>query len=54
MAVVRPLISGRVEIVDQPGVTATAPFIDAVFLSWGCVLADSPLTHPRQAHPTEF
>lgn len=54
MAVVRPLISGRVEIVDQPGVTATAPFIDAVFLSWGCVLADSPLTHPRQARPAEF
>mgnify|MGYP001033613447 FL=1 len=43
VARVRPLISGRVEF--HP--TGDLPELDAVFLSWGCVLVDSPVRRPR-------
>ncbi|MFC6145629.1 hypothetical protein [Corynebacterium nasicanis] len=46
MARVRPLISGRVELHAGPGYESLPP-IDAVFLSWGCVLVDSPVRRPR-------
>lgn len=45
-AVVRPLISGKVEVHDGPRSTGM-PLIDAVFLTWGCVLVDSPVRRPR-------
>ncbi|AGF73070.1 hypothetical protein [Corynebacterium halotolerans] len=45
-ATVRPLISGKVEVYDGPH-TASMPAIDAVFLTWGCVLVDSPVRRPR-------
>ncbi|WP_454044904.1 hypothetical protein [Corynebacterium sp. Marseille-Q2516] len=42
VAHVRPLISGRVEfIAEHPRL------LDAVFLSWGCVLVDAPVRRPR-------
>lgn len=46
VARVRPLISGRVELHAGPADDALPP-IDAVFLSWGCVLVDSPVRRPR-------
>ncbi|RSZ62431.1 hypothetical protein EAH68_09850 [Corynebacterium hylobatis] len=46
VARVRPLISGRVEFHPGPAV-ADLPLVDAVFLSWGCVLVDSPVRRPR-------
>jgi len=46
VAHIRPLISGRVEM--HPGAAwSDLPLIDAVFLSWGCVLVDSPVRRPR-------
>ncbi|AJK69410.1 hypothetical protein [Corynebacterium marinum] len=46
VAHIRPLISGRVEV--HPGAAwSDLPLIDAVFLSWGCVLVDSPVRRPR-------
>lgn len=42
----RPLISGKVEFHPGPGWSGL-PLIDAVFLSWGCVLVDSPVRRPR-------
>ncbi len=45
-AIVRPLISGRVEVHDGP-YSADMPTLDAVFLTWGCVLVDSPVRRPR-------
>ncbi|MDO5513257.1 hypothetical protein [Corynebacterium sp.] len=46
VARVRPLISGRVELHAGPTADELPP-IDAVFLSWGCVLVDSPVRRPR-------
>lgn len=46
VARVRPLISGRVELHAGPTYDDLPP-IDAVFLSWGCVLVDSPVRRPR-------
>ncbi len=46
VARVRPLISGRVELHAGPAYDDLPP-IDAVFLSWGCVLVDSPVRRPR-------
>ena len=46
VARVRPLISGRVELHTGPAYDDLPP-IDAVFLSWGCVLVDSPVRRPR-------
>lgn len=48
VARVRPLISGRVEFHFGPG-AAELPAVDAVFLSWACVLVDSPVRRPRMA-----
>ncbi len=45
-ATVRPLISGKVEVQSGP-VDNELPLIDAVFLTWGCVLVDSPVRRPR-------
>lgn len=45
---VRPLASGKVEVLDGP-VQAKLPTMDAVFLTWGCVLVDSPVRRPRLA-----
>lgn len=42
----RPLISGRVAMYPGPA-RDDLPVVDAVFLSWGCVLVDSPVRHPR-------
>lgn len=39
IAVVRPTASGRVEMADLPAMEGV-PWLDAVFLSWGCVLVD--------------
>ncbi|MGV0438784.1 hypothetical protein ACUY2L_06355 [Corynebacterium mastitidis] len=47
VAVVRPLISGRVEISETPGAQDSLVLLDAVFMSWGCVLVDSPVRRPR-------
>ncbi|WKD58905.1 hypothetical protein [Corynebacterium caspium] len=49
VAIVRPLPCGNVEILDKPGETAITPLVDAVFLSWACVLADAAVRHPRLA-----
>lgn len=46
VAHVRPLISGRLEFHPGPAF-ADLPLIDAVFLSWCCVLVDSPVRRPR-------
>ncbi|WPF65533.1 MULTISPECIES: hypothetical protein [unclassified Corynebacterium] len=47
LVVVRPLISGRVEIEKAPEAPRSIITLDAVFLSWGCVLVDSPVRRPR-------
>ncbi|HZK31341.1 MAG TPA: hypothetical protein VFC72_00305 [Corynebacterium sp.] len=41
-AYVRPLLTGDVEVRDGPDAEAM-PFLDAVFLTWACVLVDSPV-----------
>lgn len=50
IARVRPLISGRVEVLDIPG-AAEIPLSDFVFLTWVCVLIDSPVRRPVAAGP---
>lgn len=45
-AVITPRVSGKVEVSDTPEFQPL-PLIDAVFLSWGCVLVDSPVHRPR-------
>ncbi|MGD7002855.1 hypothetical protein [Corynebacterium halotolerans] len=47
-AVVRPMVSGKVEVSDDPA-DEQLPTVDAVFLTWGCVLVDSPVRRPRLA-----
>lgn len=45
---VRPLVSGRVEVI--PGKAGNSlPTLDAIFLTWVCVLVDSPVRRPRLA-----
>ncbi|AKK09321.1 hypothetical protein HCH15_03880 [Corynebacterium testudinoris] len=46
VAYVSPLISGKVQFRPGPAY-ASLPTVDAVFLSWGCVLVDSPVRRPR-------
>lgn len=48
VARVRPLVSGRVEILSGPG-GHSLPTVDAIFLTWVCVLVDSPVRRPRLA-----
>lgn len=45
VAVTRPRISGKLEVLS-PG-EQPLPVLDAVFLSWACVLVDSPVRNPR-------
>ncbi|KQB85123.1 hypothetical protein [Corynebacterium oculi] len=47
LMVVRPLISGRVEVEKAPEAPRPIIPLDTVFLSWGCVLVDSPVRRPR-------
>ncbi|QGU01609.1 hypothetical protein CKALI_03630 [Corynebacterium kalinowskii] len=46
LAYVRPMISGKVEMVGTD-LADTLPDMHAVFLSWACVLVDSPVRRPR-------
>ena len=41
-AYVRPLLTGDVEVRDGPH-SQVLPLLDAVFLTWACVLVDSPV-----------
>lgn len=43
----RPMTSGRVEFQVGTAGEDKLPFVDAVFLSWGCVLVDSAVRRPR-------
>ncbi|WP_151640840.1 hypothetical protein [Corynebacterium sp. 11A] len=45
-AFTRPWVSGRVEIENGPA-HAEIPLIDAVVLTWACVVVDSPIRRPR-------
>lgn len=47
-ATVRPLVSGKVEISDDTDETPL-PTVDAVFLTWACVLVDAAVRRPRLA-----
>lgn len=49
VAVVRPRGQERVEIVDSPGYTTTAPLMDEVLLSWACVLVDAASNHRKHS-----
>lgn len=46
IALIRPLISGKVQVLPEP-TTIEVPMVDALFLSWCCVLVDSPVRRPR-------
>ncbi|AKK03623.1 hypothetical protein [Corynebacterium epidermidicanis] len=46
MARIRPLISGKVQVVGEQ-YAEELPDLDAVFLSWACVLVDSPVRRPK-------
>lgn len=43
---VKPRLDGRVEVTDGPDGNIL-PFADVVFMSWGCVLVDSPARDTR-------
>lgn len=47
VARMRPMTSGRVEFQVGTAGEDKLPFVDAVFLSWGCVLVDSAVRRPR-------
>ena len=47
VARMRPMTSGRVEFHVGSADGDKLPFVDAVFLSWGCVLVDSAVRRPR-------
>ncbi len=47
VASMRPMTSGRVEFHVGTAGDEKLPFVDAVFLSWGCVLVDSAVRRPR-------
>lgn len=47
VARVRPMTSGKVEFIVGTAGDEHLPFVDAVFLSWGCVLVDSAVRRPR-------
>lgn len=42
VATVRPLISGKVEVMDGPAIDES-PSLDLIFMTWGLVLVDSPV-----------
>ncbi|MEJ5998498.1 hypothetical protein [Corynebacterium sp. H130] len=46
LAYVRPMVSGKVEMVGTE-LANKLPDLHAVFLSWACVLVDSPVRRPR-------
>ncbi|QMV84927.1 hypothetical protein HW450_11410 [Corynebacterium hindlerae] len=46
LAHVRPMISGKVELIGTER-AEILPTVHAVFLSWACVLVDSPVRRPR-------
>lgn len=46
LAEVRPLVSGKVELIGTE-LADQLPNTHAIFLSWACVLVDSPVRHPR-------
>ncbi|MEJ5928927.1 hypothetical protein WG915_09935 [Corynebacterium sp. H128] len=46
LAYIRPMISGRVELVGTE-LANQLPDLHAIFLSWACVLVDSPVRRPR-------
>ena len=45
-AYVRPRANGQVEVHDGP-LVEDIPLLDAVFLTWVCVLVDAPVRRPR-------
>lgn len=47
VARMRPMTSGRVEFHVGTAGEEKLPFVDAVFLSWGCVLVDSAVRRPK-------
>ncbi|WP_370513874.1 hypothetical protein [Corynebacterium sp. zg331] len=47
LVVVRPLMSGCVEVEEAPDAPRAIASLDAMFLSWACVLVDSPVRRPR-------
>lgn len=47
VARVRPMISGKVEFRVGTAGEDALPFVDAVFLSWACVLVDSAVRRPK-------
>ena len=47
VARMRPMTSGRVEFQVGTAGEEKLPFVDAVFLSWGCVLVDSAVRRPK-------
>lgn len=48
VAVTRPRISGKMEIASAPGAgEQPLPVLDAIVLSWACVLVDTPVRNPR-------
>lgn len=46
LAVVRPMVSGKVDIIGTE-LADKLPDLHAIFLSWACVLVDSPVRRPR-------
>lgn len=46
LAYVRPMVSGKVEMLGTE-LAEKLPELHAVFLSWACVLVDSPVRRPR-------
>ncbi|ALC06438.1 hypothetical protein CDES_10305 [Corynebacterium deserti GIMN1.010] len=47
VARVRPMTSGKVEFIVGTAGEDALPFVDAVFLSWACVLVDSSVRRPK-------
>lgn len=47
VARLRPMTSGKVEFIVGAADNDALPFVDAVFLSWACVLVDSAVRRPR-------
>lgn len=47
VARMRPMTSGKVEFIVGTAGEDALPFVDAVFLSWACVLVDSAVRRPK-------
>ncbi|EOA63536.1 hypothetical protein J433_13662 [Corynebacterium glutamicum MT] len=47
VARLRPMTSGKVEFIVGTADSEALPFVDAVFLSWACVLVDSAVRRPK-------